>query len=222
MTLTVHHLSLSQSERIVFLCEELSIPYTLKIYPRSPVFAPPEYKALHPAGTAPIITDGDITLAESGAVTEYILHKYGDGKLQIPSTAGNKEYADYLYWLHFANGTLQPAVMRSFSFKQAKIADDNPMYQSVLGRRAAALKQMDDQLKENEWLAGSKFTAADVMSVVSMTTMRLFVPFGLEEYPNVVRWLDRVGRREGYRRAMEKGEPGLKPVLGVEAPKGVL
>ena len=110
--LTVHHLGKSQSERIVWLCEELAIPYELKVYERDPVtrLAPPEYKALHPLGTAPIIADGDIVLAESTAIVEYLLAKFGNGRLTAAPADAN--FADYLYWFHFANGSLQPALMR--------------------------------------------------------------------------------------------------------------
>ena len=101
--LTVHHLGVSQSERIVWLCEELGIDYVLKRYDRVPPGlrpAPPEYKALHPLGTAPIITDGDVVLPESGAIMEYIIGKYGAGRLAVGPDAPN--FADYLFWFHFA------------------------------------------------------------------------------------------------------------------------
>src|SRR5215475_8709131 len=106
--LTVHHLGHSQSERIVWLCEELGIPYELKRYERRADnrLAPPEYKALHPLGAAPVITDGTLVLAESGAVVEYLIQTYGGGRLAMPS--GQPDYPAYLYWFHFANGTLQP------------------------------------------------------------------------------------------------------------------
>ena len=221
MPLTIHHLSRSQSERIIWLCEELALPYDLKVYPRSPLLAPPELKALHPLETAPIITDGEITLAESGAIAEYILTKYAHGRLQIPPSEG-KKYAEYLYWLHFANGTLQLSVSRTMYFRIAKLPADNPVEKMVIARREHALKLLDDRLKTNEWLAGEVFTAADVMNVVSLTTLRILVPFSLEGYPNIVRYLQRVGGREGYKRAMEKGDPGFVPVLGAEAPEGVM
>lgn len=96
MGLTVHHLQISQSERIVWLCEALGIEYNLKLYQRHPLLSPPEYLALHPIGAAPVITDGDVTLAESVAVVEYIINVYGGGKLTVKP--GEKNYADYLYW----------------------------------------------------------------------------------------------------------------------------
>ena len=105
--LTVHHLGKSQSERVVWLCEELGIPYELKRYARDPVtmLAPAEYKALHPIGTAPVITDGDFVLAESGAIVDYIMAKYGNGRLAL--RPDHPDFAQFLYWFHFANGTLQ-------------------------------------------------------------------------------------------------------------------
>src|SRR3954467_7167626 len=102
--LTVHHLGRSQSERIVWLCEELGLRYELKRYERDPAtrLAPPEYKALHPVGTAPVITDGDLVLGESGAIIESLLASYGGARLA--RQAGDPQFASYLYWFHFANG----------------------------------------------------------------------------------------------------------------------
>src|SRR5689334_17661004 len=121
--LTVHHLGKSQSERIVWLCEELGIEYELKRYPRSPVLAPPEYKALHPIGAAPVITDGDLVLAESGAIVEYILSRYANGRLAL--TYSHPDFAQYLYWFHFANGTLQSSMGRCMILNRLKLAADD-------------------------------------------------------------------------------------------------
>ncbi|OCK79153.1 glutathione S-transferase [Lepidopterella palustris CBS 459.81] len=220
--LTVYHLQRSQSERIVWLCEELGIPYELKIYARDPqtLLAPTEYKKLHPMGSAPVITDGSVTLAESCAITEYILTKYGGSALRLSPDVPN--YASYLYWLHFANGSLQPAVSRLMLLKYGGITPENPFYGRLDAGRKASLKMMDEHLQKNKWLAGEEFTAADVMCVFSLTTMRLFLPFGLEEYPGLVAWLGRCGDREGYKRAMAKGDPGFTPALGVEAPESIV
>src|SRR5918912_3618440 len=106
--LTVHHLGRSQSERIVWLCEELALEYQLKRYERAPLLAPPEYKALHPIGSAPVIVDGDVVLAESAAIVDYIVAKHGAGRLIL--RADDPGFASFLYWFHFANGTLQPGL----------------------------------------------------------------------------------------------------------------
>ena len=111
--LTVHHLGVSQSERIVWLCEELGLEYELKLYARDAQtrLAPAEYKALHPIGTAPVITDGDLVLSESGAIMEYIIARYGKGRLALkPSDPG---YAQYLYWFHYANASFQALLHRT-------------------------------------------------------------------------------------------------------------
>jgi len=211
--LIVHHLGKSQSERIVWLCEELDLPYELKIYDRDPVtrLAPPEYKALHPLGTAPIITDGELVLAESAAIIEYIMSKYGNGKL-APAVS-DPGYADYLFWFHFANGSLQPNLGRSMILHRLELPDDNPMVQWVNGRRGLALGLLEQRLGESDYLAGDAFTAADIVTVFSLTTMRLFLPLDLSPYPNILAYLQRIGAREGYRRALAKGDPGFTPML---------
>ncbi|CAB3677332.1 glutathione S-transferase family protein [Achromobacter kerstersii] len=211
--LIVHHLGKSQSERIVWLCEELAIPYELKVYDRDPVtrLAPVEYKALHPLGTAPIITDGDIVLAESTAIVEYILAKYGNGSLTVPAT--DPAFADYLYWFHFANGSLQPSLMRCMVLSRAEVADDKPTMQFAQARRKQALSLIDTQLGKTDYLAGNALTAADIIAVFSLTTMRMFYSFDLSPYPNILAYLQRIGARDAYRRAMKKGDPDMTPML---------
>src|ERR1700679_2996737 len=110
--LTVHHLGISQSERIVWLCEELGLDYELKRYDRRADnrLAPPEYKALHPMGIAPVINDGSLVLGESAAIVDYLMQTYGNGRLSLKR--GDPGFTDYLYWFHFANGTLQPTLSR--------------------------------------------------------------------------------------------------------------
>lgn len=211
--LTVHHLGISQSERIVWLCEELAIPYELKVYERDPVtrLGPPEYKALHPLGTAPIIADGDTVLAESTAIVEYILAKYGNGALTVPPS--DPAFADYLYWFHFANGSFQPSLMRCMVLARAEVPADKPVAQFADARRKQALALVDQQLGKTAYLAGESLTAADIVAVFSLTTMRAFYPFDLSPYPNILAYLQRIGAREAYRRAMKKGDPGMTPML---------
>lgn len=226
--LTVHHLQRSQSDRIVWLCEELGIPYELKTYQRDPqtLMCPPELQALHPTQAAPVIQDTDsdgnvITLAESGAIVEYILTKYGQGKLAVPPTASN--YPDYLYFLHFANGYFQPALARYGPTLRSGVEPSA----SDLGARFTkrgfeqSLKILDEQASKHAWLAGEEFTAADVMNVCSLTTMRVFYPYSLEGYEGILGYLKRVGEREAYRRALEKGDPGFEPPRGAEKPEGL-
>jgi glutathione S-transferase len=211
--LTVHHLGKSQSERIVWLCEELAIPYELKRYTRDPVtiLAPADYKALHAIGAAPVITDGDLVLAESGAVVDYIMAKYGDGRLALNS--GHRDFAQYLYWFHFANGTLQANMGRNMILNRLKLADDNPVLLATRTRVDRAFDLVEARTREVEYLAGSEFTAADIMMGFSLTTMRYFLPYDLARCPSIVSYLARIGSRPAYRRAMEKGDPEMALLL---------
>ena len=211
--LTVHHLGKSQSERIVWLCEELEIPYTLKCYARDSVtmLAPPDYKALHPIGTAPVITDGDLTLAESGAVVEYIIAKYG--KRRLRPAPDHPDFASFLYWFHFANGTLQAQMGRYMILNRLNLAEDNPVLQATRGRVDRSFDFVNARLGEADYLAGREFTAADIMIGFSLTTMRYFLPYDIGRCLNIVRYLARIAQRPAYRRAMEKGDPGMVLLL---------
>ena len=217
MELTVHHLGVSQSERVVWVCEELSIPYKLEHYRRSPLFAPPKYKALHPQGTAPTIQDGNLTLAESGACIEYICHRHGDGRLFPKPT--DPAYPDFLYWWHWGNGTLVPKIARGAMFRRAGAGEDDPMRKYTEDAINNSLRMMDERLAMVEWLAGNEFTAADIMVVFPLTTFRHFAPYSLAEYPNILEYLKRVGEREAYKKALAKSDPGLELVLGADPPK---
>ena len=211
--LTVHHLGRSQSERIVWLCEELEIPYELKRYARdaATMLAPADYKALHPIGTAPVITDGDVVLAESGAVVEYIVEKYGERRLKLSAT--HLDFAQFLYWFHFANGTLQANMGRLMILSRLKLADDNQILLSTKSRVDRAFDLLDARTREAEYLAGYEFTLADIMTGFSLTTMRYFQPYNLSRCPHIIRYLGRIGARPAYRRAMEKGDPGMALLL---------
>jgi len=211
--LTVHHLGKSQSERIVWLCEELGLSYELKRYNRDPktMLAPPEYKALHPLGAAPVITDGDVVLAESGAIVEYISAKHGGGRLAL--APAHPDYAQYVYWFHFANSTLQPVMGRSLVLSRAKLPADNPVVLWTKARQDLALDFLDARLRDADYLAGRELTAADIMIVFSLTTMRYFLPADLTHYPHILKYLHRIGEREAYRRAMRKSDPEMAPLL---------
>ncbi len=211
--LTIHHLGKSQSERIIWLCEELDVPYALTHHVRDAVtiLSPPELQALHPMGAAPVIVDGELLLAESGAIVEYIIHRHGGGRLALAPS--HPDYAQYLYWLHFANGNLQPVMGRNMILRRLNLPADNPVLVATLGRLTRVLQHVDRQLGDAEFLAGAEFTAADIMSVFSLTTMRYFMPVDLAPYPGIRDYLARIGRRDAYRRAMAKGDPGMPLLL---------
>ncbi len=211
--LTLHHLGKSQSERIVWLCEELGVPYELEHYVRDPVtmLSPPELKALHPLGAAPVITEGDLVLAESGAIIDYIIAKHGGGRLALGPT--HPDFAAYLYWLHFSNGNLQPNMGRNMMLRRLELPADNAVALATRGRLDRALDLIDARLAEVPFLAGTEFTAADIMAVFSLTTMRYFMPVELAPYAHIRAYLRRISEREAYRRAMRKGDPGMVLLL---------
>ena len=211
--LTVHHLGKSQSERIVWLCEELGLPYQLKVYDRDKVtrLAPPEYKALHPLGAAPVIDDNGLVLAESGAIVEYLTAKYGKGRLVL--APDHPDYGQFVYWLHFANGTLQPATGRNMILGRLNLPEDDAVLRAMKGRLDLALGLVEARLGKADYLAGTALTTADIMIVFTLTTMRLFLPFDLKPYPNIRAYLARIGQRDAYKRAMKKGDPDMTPML---------
>ena len=209
----IHHLGHSQSERIVWLCEELAIPYAIVPHARDAVtrLSPPALKALHPLGAAPVIEDGEMLLAESAAIVEYISVVHGASALKPgPDAAG---YTDFLYWFHFSNGNLQPTFMRLMALTRAGLPADHPVLQATQARFALVLQLMEDRLATVPFLAGAALTLADIMTVFSLTTARLFQPFDLAPYPHLLAYLARIGARPAYQRAMAKGDPDLTPML---------
>lgn len=207
MVLTVHHLGHSQSDRIVWLCEELGLDYKLEKYDRSPLLSPPKYLALHPIGAAPVIEDGDVKIAESSACLEYIINIHGNQRLTVKP--GAKNYADYLYWLHFANGSLQPSMGRCMTVIFSGANEENNTLVRCHNKVDQELQFMDQRLKDNTWLAGDEFTAADVMTVWSLTGMREFFSLDLSQYKNTLAYLQRVKAREAYIKSREKGDPDI-------------
>lgn len=214
--LIVHHLGISQSERIVWLCEELNIPYQLIRYERDPTtrLAPKEYKELHPFGTAPVISDKGVVLAESGAIMDYIIAKYGNGRL-VPKP-DDPNFPDYLFWYHFGNGSMMPAMSMNLVvniMSEGSSNNQHPIIETLLQRVHRAFKLAEKRLGTVDYFAGNEFTAADIMMLFPLTTMRVFVPFDLTPYPNIRAYLKRIGQRTGYQQAMKKGDPGFTSLL---------
>jgi glutathione S-transferase len=211
--LVVHHLGISQSDRIVWLCEELGIPYELVRYQRDPVtrLAPPEYRALHPFGTAPVITDGDLVLGESGAIIEYIIAKHGSGRLAV--TAEKPGFADYLFWFHFANGSVMPSSMIDLVVNMIGDAAPPGVMNALRQRSARAFAMIEHRLAVVPYLVGDEFTAADIIMLFPLSTMREFSPRDMTPYPNIRAYLQRIASRPAYQRAMAKADPGYSPPM---------
>lgn len=211
--LTVHHLGISQSDRIVWLCEELAIPYRLVRYERDPrtQFAPPAYRALTPFGTAPAISDGDLTLGESGAIIEYIIGKHGGGRLAV--SADRPEFADYLFWFHFANGSFMPSSMIELVVRGSGTEPPGELVQALRDRSERAFAMVERRLGQVPYFAGEQFTAADIIMLFPLTTMRAFVPRDLSGSAHTRAYLKRIAARPAYRRAMAQADPAFAPPL---------
>ncbi|MEM6828365.1 MAG: glutathione S-transferase [Pseudomonadota bacterium] len=208
--LTIHHLRISQSERIVWLCEELGLEYDLKLYNRDPEtrLAPPELKALHPMQIAPLIEDGDVLLGESGAIVEYIVGKYAPETDLVPGP-DHPDFADHLYWFHFANATFMTNGMMQIAVSFTGAEMPAPM----MNRVNNAWAQIERRLGEADYFGGSQLTTADIMMVFQLTTSRAFREQPIDDKPNLQAYLKRIGAREAYQRAMAKAEPGFPPKL---------
>jgi glutathione S-transferase len=207
--LTVHHLGVSQSDRIVWLCEELGIPYELKLYQRDPGLAPAAYKALTPYGTAPAITDGALALGESGAIIDYIIAKYGEGRLAVAADQPN--FTDYLFWFHFSNGTMMAALMADLTVRLATGAAPPAAASFITDRIDRSYEIVEERLGEVPFFAGDAFTAADIMMLFPLTSMRMFNPRDFTPYPHLRAYLGKIAERPAFIAAMAKAEPG-KPI----------
>jgi glutathione S-transferase len=217
--ITVHHLNNSRSQRILWLLEELGVPYEIRHYQRDAVTmrAPPELAAVHPLGKSPVITDGDRVIAETGAIIEYVVETYGAGRLR-PS-AGTDERYRYTYWLHFAEGTLMPPLVMRLVFD--RLADGpmppeaKPVAEAIAARvRSAYIDPQNDahfaylesELGRSTWFAGEEFTAADIQMSFPIEARGARSGFG-ETQPRLAGFLERISARPAYRRALERGGP---------------
>jgi glutathione S-transferase len=213
----VHHLNNSRSQRVLWLLEELSVPYEVRRYSRDrkTMLAPPELRAVHPLGKSPVISDGQVTLAESGAIVEYLLERYGNGRLA--PAAGTPEWLRYTYWMHFAEGSAMPPLLLKLIFERIKRAPVpffvRPIARAIAGRSLASLVEpnlvrifdyLESELAGRDWFAGSAFTAADIQMSYPVEAAR--VRAGLNDSrPRVIAWLERIHARPAYGRALESG-----------------
>jgi glutathione S-transferase len=213
--LTVHHLENSRSQRILWLLEELGAEYDIKRYGRDQqtLLAPPELFEVHPLGKAPVVTDDDVTIAESGAIIEYLVDKYDDGTLR--PEAGTPERLAYTYWLHYAEGTFMPLMMLSLVMSRIEKA---PLLARPIAKAIAAkvrsgylspnvqrnLEFMEETLKESSWFCGEQFTAADVQMSFALEAAEVRTDLR-EEYPHCADFLERIRSRPAYKAALDRG-----------------
>jgi glutathione S-transferase len=217
--IVVHHLNNSRSQRVLWLLEELGVPYEIKSYQRDPatMLAPASLRAVHPLGKSPVIGDGDLTLAESGAIVEYLTGRYGQGRL-VPA-ADSREHLRYLYWLHYAEGSVMPPLLLRLVFERVESAP-MPFFirpiakgiarqanQSFIGPQIKLhLDFMEGELGKSAWFAGDAFTAADVQ--MSFPLEAAAARGGLDAgRPRLMAFLERIHARPAYQRALAKGGP---------------
>ena len=216
--ITAHHLNNSRSQRVLWLLEELGVPYRIQRYQRDPktMLAPPELLKVHPLGKSPVITDGDVTLAESGAILEYLVDRYGNGRLK--PAAGTPQALRYTYWMHFAEGSAMPPLLMKLVFD--RIAARSPLLVRPVAAGIANkvkamivtpnlqrhLAYMESELGRSTWFAGEELTAADIQ--MSFVLEASAARAGLDgRYPRLQAWLQRVRARPAYQKALEQGGP---------------
>jgi len=217
--ITVHHLNNSRSQRILWLLEELGLPYEIKRYERDAktMLAPKSLRAVHPLGKSPVITDGDLTIAESGAIVEYVLERYGQGRLVPP--AGTPERLRFTYWLHYAEGSAMPPLVLKLIFTQIPRAPMPAIVRPVVRRIAQGVEKafvdpqialhldfIESELGKSEWFAGDQFTAADIVMSFPVEAGASRGNAGARR-PKLSAFLERIHARPAYARALERGGP---------------
>ena len=215
--ITVHHLNNSRSQRILWLLEELGLEYEVKRYERDPetMLAPASLREVHPLGKSPVITDGGLTIAESGAIVEYLVERYGDG--QLAPAPGTPERLRYTYWLHYAEGSAMPWLLLQLVFNRVEQASMlflvRPIARSIVGRVkqsliepqiAQHLDYMETEMGKSPWFVGNDFTAADIQ--ISFPLELAVAQSDLDtSRPKLMAFLERIHSRPAYQRALERG-----------------
>lgn len=217
--ITVHHLNNSRSQRVLWLLEELGLPYEIKKYQRDAktMLAPPELMQVHPLGKSPVITDDGQTIAETGAIVEYLLERHGNGRLVPP--AGTPERLRWRYWLHFAEGSAMPPLLLKLIFERIKVTPmpffAKPIAKGISNKVLTAMVEpnlkrqldfMEAELGKSEWFAGAEFSAADIQ--MSFPIEAAAQRAGLDaSRPKLMAFLKRIHARPAYQKALERGGP---------------
>jgi glutathione S-transferase len=217
--LTVHHLNNSRSQRVLWLLEELGLPYEVKRYQRDPrtMLAPPELRAVHPLGKSPVITDGPRAIAESGAILEYLVERHGDGRLR--PAAGSEDALRYRYFMHYAEGSAMPPLLLKLVFDRLERAPmpffARPIARGIARKAKAGfitpqidthLAFLEAELAGRPWFAGDAFTAADIQ--MSFPLEAAAARGGLAaDRPRLLDFLQRIHARDAYQRALQRGGP---------------
>lgn len=202
--ITLHHLNNSRSQRILWLLEELGLDYDIALYRRDSEtqLAPPELKAVHPLGKSPVITDGERTVAESGAIIDYLVRTHGNGRFR-PSP-DSEDFLDYEHWLHFAEGSaMLPFLMGLYASRLGEAAE--PLWPRIFSEMDNHLSYMENALGSRAYFVGNDLTGADVQ--LTFVLEAADANGLLDNYPNLKRYLAAMQARDAYRRAIERGGP---------------
>lgn len=217
--LIVHHLNNSRSQRVLWLLEELGVPYEIRLYQRDPktMLAPPELRAIHPLGKSPVIEDGELRIAESGAIIEYLVERYGHGRLA--PARDTPERLRFTYWLHYAEGSAMPPLLLKLVASRIATAP-MPFFAKPIARKIAGQLQkafvdpqlalhlafIDDSLRATGWFVGDAFSAADIQMSFPLEAA-LARGNAREKFPHIAEFVARIQRRPAYQRALERGGP---------------
>jgi len=217
--ITVHHLNNSRSQRVLWLLEELQLPYDIVHYQRDPktMLAPPALRAVHPLGKSPVVTVDGLTLAESGAILETLTERYGNGRLA--PAAGTPEQLRYRYWLHYAEGSAMPPLLFKLVFDKIETSKmpffAKPIARAIAGKAKSSfvtpnieshLDFMEGELGKSEWFAGNDFSAADIQMSFPVEAARARGGLSASR-PKLMAYLERIHARPAYQRALERGGP---------------
>ena len=213
--IVVHHLNNSRSQRILWMLEELALEYKIEKYQRDAKtnLAPKTLKLIHPLGKSPVITDGEITVAESAAIIEYLVSTYADGKM-CPDL-GTEAHRQYIYWLHFAEGSLMPPIVAKLVFDKVR-ANAKPFFVKMIANKIADkvmgayfgpniqanMEFIEHHLAHNEWFAGEQLSGADIQMSFPLEAS---ASRGIQQYPNITAYVQRIHARPAYQRALKKG-----------------
>ena len=202
--ITVHHLNNSRSQRVLWLLEELGIEYKIEFYERDAktMMAPESLRQVHPLGKSPVITDADLTIAESGAIVEYLVERYGNGRL-VPAS-GTPEYLRYKYWLHYAEGSAMPPLVMRLVLNNFGAGDSSVVSGFVAPQIKLNFDYIEDELRKNTWFAGNEFTAADIQMSFPLEVVAA-LPEEVKNRPKLKEFVERIHERPAYKSALERG-----------------
>lgn len=218
--ITLHHLNNSRSQGTLWLLEELGVPYEIRRYQRDPetMLAPDSLRAVHPLGKSPVITDDDAVIAETGVILEYILDRYGDGRLEVARES--EDYWRYRYWLHYAEASAMPPLLLKLVMDQLRDAPVpffiKPILKAITGKvdEAFLSKQLEthfsyieSEIRPSGWFVGEELTGADIQMAFALMAARGRDVITRAKHPKTMAFLDRVEARPAYKRALEAGGP---------------